>query len=120
VDVGGDALRCVIITKLPFQVPSEPIIQARSEWIIQKGGNPFIDYSVPSAIVKFKQGFGRLIRKTTDRGCIVCLDNRLRNKPYGQLFLNSLPACPQLFEPKDILKGAMSEFYRKTYYLTKK
>ena len=97
VDVIGEALRCVIITKLPFKVPSEPMIQARTEAILEKGGNPFIDYTVPQAIVKFKQGFGRLIRHHRDRGCIVCLDTRLINKSYGKLFLNSLPKCQTAF-----------------------
>ena len=87
VDVVGDALRCVIIVKLPFQVPSEPIIQARTEAITAKRGNPFLEYSVPNAIVKFKQGFGRSRRNKQDRGCIVCLDKRLIDKSYGRLFL---------------------------------
>lgn len=119
VDVAGDALRCVIIVKLPFQVPNEPIIQARMEAIKAKGGNPFLDYSIPNAIVKFKQGFGRLIRKKRDRGCILCLDPRLLTKPYGRLFINSLPQCQQLFLDTPSLFPAIEEFYRKTYYLTK-
>lgn len=96
VDVAGDALRCVIIVKLPFQVPSEPIVEARSEAIAARGGNPFMEYSVPQAIMKFKQGFGRLIRKQDDRGCIICLDSRLVNKRYGSLFIKSLPPCPYI------------------------
>lgn len=117
VDVAGEALRCVIIVKLPFKVPSEPIIQARSEAIAARGGDPFYDYSLPTAIVKFKQGFGRLIRNKTDRGCIVCLDSRLLHKSYGKIFLNSLPACQQAFVESENLSHQMSEFYRKTYYL---
>lgn len=119
VDVVGEALRCVIIVKLPFQVPSEPIIQARTEAISAKGGDPFLDYSLPNAIVKFKQGFGRLIRNKKDRGCIVCLDARLLTKNYGQKFLNSLPACQQLFTGPEQFQKQMAEFYRKTFYLTK-
>lgn len=119
VDVAGEALRCVIITKLPFQVPNEPIIEARTQAITAKGGNPFIDYAVPNAIVKFKQGFGRLIRKKKDRGCIICLDSRLTSKPYGKLFLNSLPECQQISVNSQEMYAAMKEFYRKTHYLTK-
>lgn len=117
VDVVGDALRCVIIVKLPFKVPSEPLIQARTETILAAGGNPFFEYTVPHAIVKFKQGFGRLIRKETDRGCIVCLDPRIVNKGYGKFFLDSLPNCGKLFEKREFIKGKMEEFYKKTYFL---
>lgn len=120
VDVAGEALRCVIIVKLPFKVPTEPIIQARTEAISAEGGNAFMEYSVPHAIVKFKQGFGRLIRNKRDRGCIVCLDNRLLNKNYGKQFLNSLPDCKHAFVESAMLHQELSEFYRKTYYLTKK
>lgn len=119
VDVVGDALRCVIIVKLPFKVPSEPIIQARTEAITTNGGDPFMDYSLPNAIVKFKQGFGRLIRNKRDRGCIVCLDNRLINKGYGQQFLNSLPPCQFIFADSNIMQQQMTDFYRKTFHMTK-
>lgn len=119
VDVAGDALRCVIIVKLPFQVPSEPIVQARTEAIESAGGNPFLEYSVPEAIVRFKQGFGRLIRNKWDRGCVICLDTRLIQKQYGKLFLDSLPECQRVFAPGTVLYPAMREFYRKTYYLVK-
>jgi ATP-dependent DNA helicase DinG len=115
VDVVGEALRCVMLVKLPFKVPSEPIIQARSEAIIAKGGDPFLEYSLPQAIVKFKQGFGRLIRNKRDRGCVICLDIRLLKKGYGQLFLKSLPPCQQVFAVGGQLYQAMVEFYRKTY-----
>lgn len=119
VDVAGEALRCVIIVKLPFKVPSEPIIQARTEAILEKGGDPFKEYAVPHAIVKFKQGFGRLIRQQSDRGCIVCLDTRLITKNYGKLFLNSLPDCEKVFANGSYLWPKMEEFYRKTYHLVK-
>lgn len=119
VDVVGDALRCVIIVKLPFKVPSEPIIQARTELILEKGGDPFMEYSLPQAVLKFKQGFGRLIRHHKDRGCVVCLDNRLATKGYGKLFLNSLPDCEKLIASSDQIQERMSDFYKKTYYLTK-
>ena len=120
IDVVGEALRCVIITKLPFKVPTEPIIQARTEAIQAAGGDAFMEYAIPTAIVKFKQGFGRLIRNKKDRGCIVCLDPRLVRKGYGKLFLNSLPACEQIFPENGALKDQMSDFYRKTYHLTKR
>lgn len=119
VDVVGDALRCVIIVKLPFKVPSEPIIQARTEAILERGGDPFLEYAVPDAIVKFKQGFGRLIRHKKDRGCIICLDNRLVMKGYGKLFLDSLPACGKIFMNGPCLWPKIAEFYRQTYYLVK-
>lgn len=112
VDVAGEALRCVILVKLPFKVPSEPIIQARSELIQAQGGDPFMDYSLPHAIVKFKQGYGRLIRHKQDRGCIVCLDTRILTKNYGRLFLSSLPESPTLFDKTDLIQKRMEEFYR--------
>lgn len=93
IDVQGDALRNVIIVKLPFAVPDEPIIEARLEDVQRSGGNPFMEYSVPEAIIKLKQGFGRLIRSRTDRGIVVILDSRVKTKRYGRLFLASLPAC---------------------------
>lgn len=120
VDVVGDALRCVIIVKLPFRVPNEPLIQARSEAILANGGDPFMEYSLPQAIVKFKQGFGRLIRNKCDRGCIVCLDSRLITKKYGRLFLNSLPACKQVVASSDLLQQQMTDFYRDTHHLVGK
>ncbi|MCE2982775.1 MAG: ATP-dependent DNA helicase DinG, partial [Parachlamydia sp.] len=120
VDVAGDSLRCVIIVKLPFRVPSEPIIQARNEAITAKGGDPFSEYAIPHAVVKFKQGFGRLIRNKWDRGCIVCLDTRLVTKGYGKYFLNSLPPCQKFFNKGAAVYEKMAEFYKQTYYLVKK
>jgi Rad3-related DNA helicase/REP element-mobilizing transposase RayT len=93
IDVQGDALRNVIIVKLPFAVPDEPIIEARLEAIERAGGNAFMEYSVPEAIIKLKQGFGRLIRSRTDNGIVVLLDSRVTTKRYGRLFLAALPPC---------------------------
>jgi len=91
VDVQGDALSCVIIDRLPFEVPSDPVVSARMKAIEENGGKPFFDYQVPTAVLTLKQGFGRLIRSLEDRGVLVLLDPRVRTKRYGQTFLASLP-----------------------------
>ncbi len=100
VDVPGEALSNVIIVKLPFAVPDRPVIQARLEQIRLRGGNPFMDYQLPQAVLKFKQGFGRLIRSNQDRGIVVVLDPRIVRKRYGRLFLDSLPDCQVVRHPK--------------------
>lgn len=93
VDVRGDALKCLIITKLPFDAPTEPIVQARTEIIEKEGGNAFYEYSLPRAVLKFRQGFGRLIRTRTDTGRIIVCDERILTKSYGRSFLeNTVPA----------------------------
>jgi ATP-dependent DNA helicase DinG len=94
VDVPGDALSNVIITRLPFAVPDHPLIEAKLELIEERGGDAFSEYSLPEAILKLRQGVGRLIRTKSDKGIVVILDNRIVTKPYGRAFLKALPDCP--------------------------
>ena len=94
----------VVITRLPFRVPTEPIHQARAEHIAARGGDPFMEYTVPQAVIKFKQGFGRLIRSRDDRGVVLILDSRVLSKNYGRFFLKSLPQAR-------VLKGAGEEVF---------
>ena len=91
IDVPGDALAQVILTRLPFEVPTQPVLEARAEWITARGGSPFNELTMPDALIKFRQGVGRLIRTVTDRGLITLLDSRILAKPYGRLFLECLP-----------------------------
>ncbi|MBU1913435.1 MAG: helicase [Candidatus Omnitrophica bacterium] len=93
IDIQGKALSNIIITKLPFAVPDHPVIEARIEDIQKKGGDAFLEYNLPEAVLKFKQGFGRLIRSKKDTGIIAILDSRIINKFYGRAFLNSIPKC---------------------------
>ena len=106
VDVKGEALRLVIIARLPFQVPTEPVQQARAEKIKEDGGDPFRDFSIPQAVIKFRQGFGRLIRSHDDRGAVLILDRRVLNKSYGRIFLRSLPDT-------EIIKGDSADIFGK-------
>jgi ATP-dependent DNA helicase DinG len=94
VDVPGESLSNLILTKLPFTVPDHPLIQARLEYIDSEGGNSFMDYSLPEAVLKFRQGAGRLIRSKSDEGIITILDFRILSKQYGKYFLNALEECP--------------------------
>jgi ATP-dependent DNA helicase DinG len=91
VDVQGEQLSCVIIDRLPFAVPNDPVVSARINAIREDGGNPFYDFQVPAAVITLKQGFGRLIRSLHDRGLVALLDNRILKKQYGRVFVESLP-----------------------------
>jgi ATP-dependent DNA helicase DinG len=102
VDVPGESLSCLIIDKLPFDSPGEPLVAARIDAIRDQGGNPFMEYQVPSAIISLKQGLGRLIRKNSDRGILSVLDTRIVTSRYGRFFLNSLPEIPVSHELSDI------------------
>ena len=113
VDVVGESLKSVIITKLPFRVPTEPIIEARTEYIDRNGGNAFLDFSLPMAIIKFRQGFGRLIRSKTDFGMVTILDRRILDKFYGRWFLQSLPECSQFVGALDEILPQAKEFIEK-------
>lgn len=102
IDVPGETLSCVIIDKLPFEVPSDPVIMARIEKIKEDGGNPFIEFQVPRAILSLRQGLGRLMRSTSDKGLLAVMDVRLFTKHYGRIFRKSLPESPIIREMKDV------------------
>jgi len=110
VDAPGETLSMVVITKLPFRVPNDPIQQARAEAVEKRGGNSFMEISVPEAIIKFKQGFGRLIRHSDDRGVAVVLDQRLATSRYGQLFIESLPRCRLVTDGIDVIEKEVERF----------
>jgi ATP-dependent DNA helicase DinG len=110
VDAPGDTLRLVIICRLPFRVPTDPVLLARMEAIQRQGGNPFIDLSLPEAVMKFKQGFGRLMRRTADRGVVLVTDGRLITKSYGSLFISSLPETRRAIKQSASLMEDMENF----------
>jgi ATP-dependent DNA helicase DinG len=102
VDVPGEALSLVVIEKLPFDVPTDPIVAARCEAVRRRGGNPFVEYQIPSAVIDLKQGLGRLLRTRADRGVLAILDGRLRTRRYGRTFLGSLPPYPLVDSMDDV------------------
>lgn len=110
VDAPGETLSLVIISKLPFRVPTEPIQLARSEAVEKRGGNAFMEISLPEAVIRLKQGFGRLIRHSEDRGVVVILDSRTVNKRYGELFVRSLPECRLLAAPLAEIAPSVTRF----------
>lgn len=110
VDVEGDALECVIMPKLPFKVPTDPVFMARQEAMEREGRNPFLEMTLPQAIIKFKQGFGRLIRRKDDRGCFLLFDRRVVEKSYGQAFIASLPPCQLIIGSHREVFDRMLEF----------
>jgi ATP-dependent DNA helicase DinG len=111
VDVAGEALQCVILARLPFRVPTEPVLQARTEAIEAAGGNAFMEFTIPQAVIKFRQGFGRLIRRATDRGAIVVLDSRIVTRRYGRVFLESLPDVRTVRGDSREVGRALAEFF---------
>ena len=110
VDVPGESLSQVIIVKLPFTVPSDPVFVARSEAISKRGGNSFMELSIPEAVIKFRQGIGRLIRTKNDKGAVVVFDRRVYEKRYGSIFLASMPFCRQFYEPLDNIAKRVNDF----------
>ncbi|MCR5495413.1 MAG: DEAD/DEAH box helicase family protein [Treponema sp.] len=110
VDVPGEALSQVIIVKLPFTVPNDPVFTARAEAIKNRGGSSFMELSLPEAVIKFRQGIGRLMRRGSDRGSVVVLDRRLYEKHYGSVFLANVPECKRLYSPLDQVCNAVSDF----------
>jgi ATP-dependent DNA helicase DinG len=104
VDVAGEALSCVIIDKLPFAAPDDPVLEARLSALRESGGNPFFDWQVPAAVIALKQGAGRLIRDIADRGVLMLCDPRITSRAYGKLFLKSLPPLPLTRELGDVQK----------------
>jgi ATP-dependent DNA helicase DinG len=111
VDVQGKALELVVIARLPFRVPTEPLLEARAEHIADEGGDPFMEYTVPQAIIKFKQGFGRLIRSREDRGAALILDTRVLTKGYGRHFIRALTGTGQVIGDQSEVMSKMRAFF---------
>ena len=114
IDVPGNALQVLGIVRLPFAVPSEPLVAAHIEELEKQGKDPFLNYSVPEAILKFRQGFGRLIRNKTDRGAVVVLDSRVLSTRYGRAFLQALPVGHHTFNNRDEMIGAIAAWFEDT------
>ncbi len=111
VDVPGKALEVLLITKLPFDVPSDPVFEAKSELIARQGGNAFMDYAIPEAVIRLRQGFGRLIRARSDYGAVLILDTRVIKKFYGRIFLQSLPLEARVLAEEDELMGNLKKWF---------
>jgi len=114
VDSPGDTLRLVVLCRLPFRVPSDPVLAARMEDLERRGLDSFMNFSLPEAVTRFKQGFGRLIRHTDDSGVVVILDTRLVRKNYGSFFLASVPETQRAFVPAAELTEAVKRFLERT------
>ena len=110
VDIPGESLSQVIIVKLPFTVPNDPVFVARAEAIEKRGGSSFMELSVPEAVIKFRQGIGRLIRRSDDKGVVVVLDRRIYEKKYGSIFIASMPDCKKAYEPVSELSRRINSF----------
>ena len=110
VDIPGESLSQVIIVKLPFTVPNDPVFVARAEAIEKRGGSSFMELSVPEAVIKFRQGIGRLIRRSDDKGVVVVLDRRIYEKRYGTIFTASMPECKQVYEPLSEISHRINSF----------
>ena len=111
VDVPGESLSQVIIVKLPFAVPNDPVFEARSEMVEKRGGSSFMELSVPRAVIKFRQGFERLMRRCDDRGDIVVLDRRIVEKQYGRIFTTSVPKTRRMYNPTDYIAGEIQKMF---------
>jgi ATP-dependent DNA helicase DinG len=111
VDVPGDPLRALLLAKLPFRVPTEPLVAARCERVERTGGDPFMDYMLPDAALRLKQGFGRLIRSSTDRGAIVLMDPRVLTRGYGEMLLETLPPAKRVTGPWDEVRRQLASFF---------
>jgi ATP-dependent DNA helicase DinG len=112
VDVPGDPLRALLLAKLPFRVPTEPLVAARCERVERGGGDAFTDYMLPDAALRLKQGFGRLIRSSTDRGAIVLMDPRVLTRGYGELLLETLPPAKRVTGPWNDVTLQLASFFR--------
>ena len=110
VDIPGESLSQVIIVKLPFTVPNDPVFVARAEAIEKRGGSSFMELSVPEAVIKFRQGIGRLIRRSDDKGVVVVLDRRVYEKRYGNIFITSMPECKKMYEPLSEITKRINSF----------
>jgi ATP-dependent DNA helicase DinG len=111
VDAPGDTLHAVVLCRLPFRVPSEPVLKARMAALEADGGNSFMELSLPDAVVRMRQGFGRLMRRRDDRGVVLVLDSRIVTKRYGEVFLDSLPPARRLVTDSAGVLAAVAEFF---------